>query len=504
VKLCLLALLASGACLRLWGIGAGAPYRMGADEPIVLQTTLGIVKSGDFNPHFFDYGGLFFSFHAAVSSIAFLNGAMDGRWRSLDPVWIGNLLTPTRIATALVGTLTVLLVFRAGLRWGPRVALVSALAMAILPPHVRESHFTLTDTPLTCLVAATLLLALRATERRTMAAIAAAAFAAGLTGAVKYNGLLALVMPLTAVFALPSSTRGRAASLAVAAAAGGFLVGAPYSLLDLPAFLNAFATLMQSYNLTRPVTQAAAIYAGHLRNWFSWPGVLPLGLGYVGLGVALTGLLVADRHVAPPSPRLAALVLVLFPIAYFAYVADHGSLIYGRYLLPVAPMLAIGFGIGATRLAGAIGRRLPTVDRAALPIVLAVLVAPQLGAAVTWDRAHARPSTLDQAATWILLHAQNGQTVAMEGAPIQVPPRFAVRRVARLIDETADQYRAAGVEYLVASAEMSPALGAPGAFSDTDVAASRALFDRGTVEQTFTPNGVRVGPTIAILRLPTP
>jgi 4-amino-4-deoxy-L-arabinose transferase-like glycosyltransferase len=504
VKAGLLVLLVAGGALRLWGIGAGAPYRMGADEPVVLQTALGIVKSGDFNPHFFDYGGLFFSLHAAVSSVAFLNGAMDGRWRSLDSVWIGNLLTATRIATALIGTLTILMVFRAGLRWGPRVALVAALAMAILPPHVRESHFTLTDTPLTFLVAAALLLSLRAAEVRTYTAVAIAGFVVGLAGAVKYNGILAVVMPLVAVFALPRAARGRAAAIAVAAAIGGFLAGAPYSLFDLPAFLNAFAALMQSYNLTRPVTESASIYVGHLRNWYSWPGVLPLGLGYLGLGVILAGLAIADRRVMLPAPRLAALVLALFPLAYFAYIADHGSLIYGRYLLPIAPMLAIGFGIGGTGLARVIGRRLPSLERWALPIVLVVLVAPQIGVVVTWNREHDRPSTLDQTATWLLMHVHEGQVVAMEGAPIQVPPRLVLRRVPRLTESTIDQYRAAGIEYLVATSEISPTLGAPGAFSAGDVAASRALLDRCTRVQTFEPNAVRSGPTVAILQLPAP
>jgi hypothetical protein len=504
VKLCLLAVLAAGALLRLWGIDAGAPYRMGVDEPVVLQTTLGIVKSGDFNPHFFDYGGLFFSFHAAVSSIAFLDGAMHGRWRSLDAVWIGNLLTPTRIATALVGTLTILLVFRAGVRWGPRVALVAALALAVLPPHVRESHFALTDTPLTFLVAASLLLSLRAAEVRTYAAVALAGLVVGLACAVKYNGLLALVMPLTTVFALPSETRVRAAGVAIAAAGVGFLAGAPYSLLDLPAFLNAFATLMQSYNLTRPVTESASIYLGHLRNWLTWPGVMPVSLGYLGLGVILTGLAIADRHVMPPTPRLAALVLTLFPIAYFAYIADHGSLIYGRYLLPIAPMLAIGFGIGSTRLADAVGRRLPALERWALPIVLLLLVGPQIGTAVTWNRMHDRPSTLEQTATWLLLHARDGQGVAMEGAPIQVPPRLVLHHVPQLTQKAIEQYREEGVVYLVASSEISPALGAPGAFPADAVAASRALFDRCTRVQTFEPNAVRQGPTIAILQLPAP
>ena len=80
---------------------------MGVDEPVVLETTLRILQTGDFNPGFFDYGGLTFYFHTVVSALAFLNGAASGRWSTVDALWIGDLLTPTRTATALLGTLTI-------------------------------------------------------------------------------------------------------------------------------------------------------------------------------------------------------------------------------------------------------------------------------------------------------------------------------------------------------------------------------------------------------------
>ena len=53
----LTAIVGLGAVLRFWSIGAGAPWRMGVDEPFILSHAIQILKSGDFNPHFFDYGG---------------------------------------------------------------------------------------------------------------------------------------------------------------------------------------------------------------------------------------------------------------------------------------------------------------------------------------------------------------------------------------------------------------------------------------------------------------
>ena len=57
-QLALLGVLAFGLTLRLWTIGSGIPHTVGVDEPEILRRAVGMMKSGDFNPHFFDYGGL--------------------------------------------------------------------------------------------------------------------------------------------------------------------------------------------------------------------------------------------------------------------------------------------------------------------------------------------------------------------------------------------------------------------------------------------------------------
>ncbi len=202
VLLALVATIAAGAALRLWGAGAGAPFRMGVDEPFIITNALRMIRTGDFNPHFFDYGGLTLYFHAASAAVAFLMGAMAGQWSNLSAIWEGDLLTTGRTATALLGTATIVLVFRIGLRWGQGVALVAALAMAVLPSHVREAHFILTDTPLTFFVTLALLLSIRAAEDGRMRTLAWAAVAVGLATAIKYNGVVAMLLPLMAAVAL--------------------------------------------------------------------------------------------------------------------------------------------------------------------------------------------------------------------------------------------------------------------------------------------------------------
>ena len=67
-----------------------------------------------------------------------------------------------RAVTATLGTATVALVYFIGLRWGTRTRSLAASLMAVMPLHVRESHYVLTDVPVTFFVTLTFLLALRA------------------------------------------------------------------------------------------------------------------------------------------------------------------------------------------------------------------------------------------------------------------------------------------------------------------------------------------------------
>ena len=381
------AIVGLGAALRLWGYDAGAPFRMGVDEPVIVSTALRMMRTGDMNPHFFDYGGLTLYLHAAIGAVAFLTGAMQGRWSHLDAIWEGDLLSAGRIVTALLGAFTIVLVFRVGLRWGTAVALIGALALAVLPAHVREAHFILTDTPLTHFVAWALLLSIRATERERVASVALAGVAVGLAAAVKYNGVVALLIPLLAAASLPRGRRLPGIWAATSAAAGTFLLCAPYTVLDLPAFLNGLAYLMQSYNQQRPLLDSMSNYVAYLRNWFTWPGVLPAWIGYGALSIAVAGLLSLLARAATGRQRLVALILFSFPVVHFWFISTQ-TLQYGRYLMPLAPMLCVGLGAGLVALADRLAR--PSVRHWWLAGLTLATLAPSTASAISWDREHQR------------------------------------------------------------------------------------------------------------------
>ena len=163
-RLALTAVLISAAVLRFWALGRGIPYAVQVDEPEIVERAFNMMRSGSLHPHFFDYPGLSLYLQMAVSIARFLGGAISGEWSALGQATGGSFYLWGRAVTAMFGVATVLLVYQVGMRWGARHALLAAGLMAVLPLHVRYSHYVLTDTPLTFFVTLTFLLSLAVLE----------------------------------------------------------------------------------------------------------------------------------------------------------------------------------------------------------------------------------------------------------------------------------------------------------------------------------------------------
>lgn len=499
-KAALFGILLLGLALRVWTIDYGIPHTVGVDEPEIMRRAIGMMKSGDFNPHFFDYGGLTLYFHMAVASVRFAVGAMGAEpgFSSLERVWVGDFLLWARLVTALIGTLLIYVVFRAGLRWGMTVAIVAAFVTAIQPNLARESHYALTDTPLTFLVALALLVSLIAATEERLRWFIAAGIAVGLATAVKYNGVLALLMPL-AVAATAASVRRRAvaAITVVAAAIVAFLFAAPYSVLDLPHFLDAFARLAASYNQPRPALVIADQYLSHLRNSFGlglpsthmmgWPALL---LILLGLGLMVGQLRATDR-------RHAALAVLIFTVVYVRMIS-HQSLVYARYYLPILPMLALAIGVAVAWLLQTAGRSTsPLVKRAVVAGLLLLAMLPIGNAArFNWDRR--RTSTEEIAARWLEKNIPPADPILMEVGTIVLPPGFHWDYTHSLAGESVQSYRDRGLKYLVTSSEkFDPAR--PGG---PNTEAYREILRATQVLHVVPRSDETPGPTLTVLKIP--
>ena len=496
------------AALRFWTIGRGLPFSVGADEPDIMERVLHMMKAGDLSPHgFYDYPTLTFYWQLVVASARFLAGAMRGEWMRLDQIWPGDFYLWARAATAALSVATVYVVYRAAVRWGAITAVVAALAMAVQPQLVREAHYALTDTPLTFFVALTMLASLCASETTRLRWFVLAGAMSGLAAATKYNGGTAILMPLAATLHVGAlRVRSISAAGVIFGAALAFVMGAPYSVLDIPGFLNGFAALMQHYNQERLGGEmAATLYLKHIADWFSV--ITPSGRLYritswPAMAIAAVGAVSIAAQAVRKSQLAQSLILLLFPFTYFWFISQH-SLVFARYAMPLLPALCIAFGRGVELIWTALPGWLPNPAhrRLALAAVFLTLVPPTWQAlGYNLDRVHA--STTEVTARWLVTNVKPGEFVVIESNAMTLPPSVHSANTLRLISQPLDAYREQGVTYLVStSTETDKYFGDPSRFPG-QVAAYKALL-QGTKIVTIVPSikGERPGPTWQVLKI---
>lgn len=490
------------AVLRFWTIGAGLPYVVGTDEPQIMSRVVHMMQTGDFNPHFFDYPSLYLYLQLVVASVRFLLGASAGLWMSLQQVTDIDFYLWGRLLTAALGTATVYLVYLIGSRWGARQALLAAGLMAVLPNHVRESHFVLTDVPMTFFVTLSFLLTLRALEKLTVGAFAWAGAAAGLAAATKYYGGVMLIVPVVAAYFASTAARPRKilALASIGAAAGCFLLAAPYTMLDLPGFLNGFAGLANALRARAPAAEPGwTIYLKHLTIGLSAGGWR--ATGYCGMLLAAWGTIhsIVRAVTGPGRPRF--VLLITFTAIYFLLVQNH-TLIYARYLMPLFPFMALFIAIAIVSGVTLLRRfNIPRAARTALTVALTVVaLLPPIISSISWDVVNRRPSTYYSAYSWILANVPPRAGVIIEGGSFRLPVCYRTRPVKKF-DEECGLDVTANMKYVVVSSDFSGSMFDAARLNPSAYAAYRDLLGRMSLAAAFRKARGGTAPDIWIFRL---
>jgi 4-amino-4-deoxy-L-arabinose transferase-like glycosyltransferase len=497
-RVALFAVLALGAALRFWNIGAGLPYRVGPDEPVIAEHAINMMRTGNFHPGFWDYPGLYIYVQLAVGCVRYVTGAMSGLWRSVAEFHPEHLFLWMRMLNAAIGTITIALVFAACTRWGRWTAVVAAAIFAVWPNHVRESHFALTDVPLTFFTVLTFVLALRAHDTGALRWFAAAGCCAGFAAATKYPGVYTLALPLIAAGGARTaySVRLAGAGLTLLAAGAAFLVAAPYTVLDLPGFLNGFGVLSRYYR-PRLFGDGASVYIAHLRAAIGWPGLAAVCAGI------LWGTYRAIRDGALRPWALAA----IFPFIYF-YAISTKYLIFGRYLLPMVPFLCLMMALVVVDGTGWIWRlRRPMRARAAiLGVVLVITLFPVVKAGVSWPAQYGQRTTQDVAYERIREVIPAGSGVVVERSVLRLPDSlYRKTDVHRMIIRTPEDYVSKKTTFAVASSEAyGPVLERPAQFAADYQAYQRIFNQPGHCLPTIQPTATVPGPHIIICRFDAP
>lgn len=494
-RLLLVSVLALAAALRLYRIDVGIPFAIGIDEPEVVGRAVQMMRTGDFNPHFFDYPSLTLYLHMLLAIARFIIGAAAHQFHDLRQVDVTDFLLWSRVLTASMGVATVYVTYRIGLHWDRTTALLAALLLAVAPMSVREARFALTDTPLALGVAATLWASLVAHQRRTSRSFAVAGAIAGLALGIKYTAGLAVLLPLIAAWGSDGHPRVRLewTVRVIVGWALAFLVVAPYTVLDLPAFLNGFAGLMTAYRPRLMEEPAAITYLKHLRITLGWPATLALGAG-----IAL-----AAWHIVRGPSRTRWALLLTFPVLYFAVVSRQ-SLIFGRYLLPLLPgacLLAAVCVVALVRMVGARGLA-PGRQGLVAAVLAGLIVMPPAITSATILRLASRTSTQAEAYRWLVTHAPDGAVVAVEKSEVRLSgARYRPVYLTWLTDRTYQEHAQAGTRYLVATSQMyGPVFDQPQR-NPPLYKAYMTLFAQVTEVARFTPKPGQPGPEIVIYEM---
>ena len=493
-------ILALGAALRFTALGHGIPFALGIDEPEIMERAVRMLNTGDFHPHFFDYPGLYIYVQFAVACIRFVVGSIGGLWANLNEAPAAEFYLWGRAVTAALGTATIAFVYLMARRISPTTGLAAAALFAVQSLHVRESHFVLTDVPMTFFITLAGFLTLRACERRRVRDCLFVGLAVGAAAATKYNGGAAILLPALAVLLAPGTWgwRVRAITLVSITAGVAFLLCAPYTVLALPEFLNAFAYLANMYaDGAAPVEPPWLTYTKHLRNNFSIPALV-----FAGGGVALTA---RAMFSAPSSTSTTVWAMAAsFSLVYFWMISEQ-ALVWGRYLLPILPFLSVLAAGAAVWTAEQVGRRWPErsltfVTTAAL---VTLLMAQPAYNAIGWLGTVSKVSTNELAYRWILANIPAGAKVANETREVLLPAgRYTIEYPHRLIAHNVEHYQREGVGYLIASSlafRIAFYVDPPNPLA---LAAYTDLFRHTEHLVTFVPSADHPGPELRVYRVP--
>jgi 4-amino-4-deoxy-L-arabinose transferase-like glycosyltransferase len=424
-------IVAVGAVLRVWGLRFGLPHDLARpDEEKIAVAVLSILH-GDFNPHFFLYPSLFIYLTAvAYAGLAGLERAL-GLTPAVVSLAARAVIDPSRLhlvargVAAASGVATIVVLYAAASElFSRRAASVASALLAVAFLHVRDSHFGVTDVPVTLLTVWAFWAAARiATAGVTLSRSAVAGLLCGLAASTKYNAVL---IALPAVIAIGSGvreperrapgTRSLAATVLLAVClATGFLVGTPFAVLDHRAFLadvNAQRLILSGEGHGGSIIDPARDVYGGVRGWRHQ---LTFSLRYgLGLPLLMAGM-VGACWLLIEDPRRAALLLS-FPVAYYAAIG-LSLLVYARWTVPLVPFFCLTAGVLIDRLATIAGtlthdRRAPALCAAALVIAVG---APAAAQSVAFDRLMTKTDTRVLAAQWIEAQFPVGATLYQSG-----------------------------------------------------------------------------------------
>ena len=403
------ALLAATFLLRVWGAKHGLPYAYNADENAhFVPKAIGLFGHG-WNPHYFVNPPAYTYVLHVVFAAWFGGRAGVSDVFARDPT---EVFLVARIVSAALGTLAVALLYAAGTRLfaDRRAGFLAAgvLAVAFLP--VFYSHLALNDVPTLAPICLALYGTARIVRDGRLRDYVVAGAGLGVACSFKYTGGVALLPLLGAAagrfFLRSPGEKGAAVRGVIVAglcALAAFVATNPYVLLDNAAFMDG---LHHQTSVADDALGKLGLTESNGIAYYLW--TLTWGLGWIPAIASALGVV----FVARDSRRIAA-VLVPAPVLFLLFMGTQERF-FGRWLMPVFPMLCLLAAYAVVRIAVLLGRR-----RAALmPTALALAALLLCGQGVIWSlhtgQVLSRADTRNMARAWLVAHVPPKTKVVVE------------------------------------------------------------------------------------------
>lgn len=331
--------------IRLLGMGWGLPNEMRhqslhPDEPL----NLGVWNYGQwFTPGFYNYGTLYFTTAKVAGEMGKSYGWVPVGETAATWQTEGSLTLTARVISSLAGAATIAIVFALLLSLSNLLgALVGGFAFLVAPAHVVHSRFATPDVFATMFIALGALLIWRlmtvSEDRRVRVALwlgLVIGFAAG----TKYTGGLLILSAWLAAWSLDKVAFWRLGGAILGGTIVGFFVATPGAVLQFAEFTKDFL-----YELSHSAEGHGLVFANtptgfayHFVNLVTAFGLIALVLSLIGLALAVHK---RERWALP---------FLLFCVAYYVLIG-RAEVKFLRYVFPLLPFLAIGFGYLIGRL----------------------------------------------------------------------------------------------------------------------------------------------------------
>ncbi|MCV6637919.1 glycosyltransferase family 39 protein [Candidatus Albibeggiatoa sp. nov. NOAA] len=341
--------------VRMLHIESGLPYIHYWDEPQTASTALHMLKTGDRNPHFFNYGTflIYMNYFVDIFHYLYLMGKSETNGVYLtdinniiinkDTGWHWTISHPSfyywnRMVTVVFGTLTVIFTYLIANnifknQW---LGILAAAFLGVLSYHIMLSSIIATDVPVAFLVITSIYFTLLFFDSGKTQDLTMSLVFCGLAAATKYNSAIVILLP-TIVVCMQFFRKSYRFSifwflLLPIIPFITFLIAMPYAFLDSVEFLKDVGYEIRHYKVLGHLNHSSEPGLEHIlfqfQQFYTHIGVINL----VFIGIGLFSLF---RY-----PKL--ILVLLIPAIYFLYMTQM-TVNFHRNLIQIYPFLAILF-----------------------------------------------------------------------------------------------------------------------------------------------------------------